>query len=201
MTLVPIGLCAVATPAQAAGPTCATHVASDFNGDGYADLATSAFGRTVGGQDSAGSVQIDYGSKSGIVAAKSKYFDQNSAGMPTAPEYQAFFGYALASGYFNNDCYADLAIGVPGADNSDGAVIVLHGSAAGLTTTGAQLISSPDSAADFGDALAAADFNGDGLDDLAVGESSVTQVRIYTAGASALPTSSTAFTESTFGMP
>ncbi len=198
--MVPVSVLAFSTSAAVASTGCATHVASDFNGDGYADLATDAFGRTVV-DEGAGSVQIDYGSKSGLVASKAQYFDQNSAGMPTSPSYDAFFGFSLASGYFNDDCYADLAIGVPGANNYDGAVIILHGSASGLSTTGAQLISSPDSAASFGEALAAGDFNHDGRADLAVGETGIAQVRVFNGGASQLSTSSVAFTEHTAGMP
>ncbi|HEY2792901.1 MAG TPA: FG-GAP repeat protein [Micromonosporaceae bacterium] len=199
--LVPVSVLGTGTSATAATTGCSTHVASDFNGDGYADLATGAYGRNVGGEDGAGSIQVDYGSKTGLVASKSQYFDQNSTGMPTAPEYQASFGWSLVSGYFNADCYADLAIGVPGTDNSNGGVIILDGSATGLSTTNAQLISSPDDAADFGDSLAVGDFNHDGHDDLAVGEPAIAQVRIFTGGGAQFPTASTAFTEQTRGMP
>ena len=40
---------------------------------------------------------------------------------------------------FNQDGFADLAIGVPGEDAAAGAISVLYGSAAGLTASGGQL--------------------------------------------------------------
>jgi FG-GAP repeat len=87
-----------------------------------------------------------------------------------------------ARGDFNNDGFADLAIGVPleGATFSmQGAVQVIYGSPSGLNPVaapghpGEQLLLQPDpwpqTAAGFGLALAVGDFNGDDFGDLAVG--------------------------------
>ena len=106
------------------------------------------------------------------------------------------FGNALASGDFNGDSYSDLAVGAPGQiayegeflfnDSRDcaGAVIVIYGSASGLSTTAieeqfwSQANSDVEGTAEgnegaecdnFGRPLAAGDFNNDGEDDLAVG--------------------------------
>jgi hypothetical protein len=77
---------------------------------------------------------------------------------------------------FNNDGFADLAVGVFG-ENPGGAVNVLYGTASGLTGTGSQFLTqdSPgvpggsEPGDSFGEALAVGDFDGDGFADLAVG--------------------------------
>ena len=87
-----------------------------------------------------------------------------------------YFGAAVATGDFNGDGYEDLATGAPwDGPGSEGSVVVSYGSEFGLTHVGAQLLSHigagiPDfEKAEFGFALAAGDFDGDGFDDLAVG--------------------------------
>lgn len=92
------------------------------------------------------------------------------------------FGQALAAGDFNGDGAEDLATGVPyddeapGGDVVDGgSVVVRYGSPGGgleagfATTVLRQLGVDAGPEEYFGAALAAADFNGDGFDDLAVG--------------------------------
>jgi disulfide bond formation protein DsbB len=82
---------------------------------------------------------------------------------------------------FNADGFADLAVGVPGEDvgsvSNAGGVSVLYGAAGGLTAAGNQfwtqdspgVLEAVEEEDQFGAALAAADFNGDGFADLAVG--------------------------------
>ena len=80
---------------------------------------------------------------------------------------------------FNGDGFHDMAVGVPFADDNEpdaGAVHVIFGSEFGLLAFGAEILTQDSLAIDaseeddrFGFALAAGDFNGDGLDDLAIG--------------------------------
>ncbi len=130
----------------------------------------------------------------------------------SAPEDYDNFGRALASGDFDGDGFADLAIGTPredvlvGAGNNivdAGTVTVLYGTADGLSTTAAQLfrqgwsgLAGTAEEGDFwGNALAVGDFDGDGYDDLAVGaplhdngHADVGEVQVIYGSASGLST-------------
>ncbi|MBP9146667.1 MAG: FG-GAP repeat protein [Thermoanaerobaculia bacterium] len=102
------------------------------------------------------------------------------------PEAGDRFGWALASGDFNGDGAEDLATGLPfddglgGSGLTDcGAVVIRYGVvgnglAGGLADTflsqfAAGSLNPPEVDDRFGYALAAGDFNGDGIDDLAIG--------------------------------
>ena len=149
----------------------------DFNDDGYDDLAIGVPGKDNG----AGEVRIAYGSATGLNGASFTHLSQAIG--PGNHETGDGFGFSLAAGDFNNDGYADLAIGHPTEDLelvsgtlvNAGAVSIYFGSAAGLTTTGAFIITDEDTVsaaqagAQFGFALAAGNFGGQPNDDLAIG--------------------------------
>ena len=160
-------LVSTATQAQAAA-ACA-RVGSDFNGDGRADLAVSAPYR----DENFGGVNVLYGAASGLSTSAAQYFTNKSKGIPRNRNVGGSdrFGESLASGYLDGDCYADLAISAA----SSSSLVVLYGSVAGLSTQRSQIFDRSDIQPDgeygslFGADLAAADFNGDGVDDLAAG--------------------------------
>jgi hypothetical protein len=164
-----------------------TLTAGDFNHDGFADLAAAAPFESVGGVTLAGAVSILPGSAGGLTSVGGRLFTQVAG----VPETDDAFGFALAAGDFNHNGIVDLAVGAPGevvgsADHA-GAVSVLQGSADGLTTIGGRLFTQVGGIVEpvdlFGAAVAAGDFNGNGVADLAVGASSERVGRIVDAGA------------------
>jgi hypothetical protein len=190
---IALWLTAALLPGSAAVAAPPRSVPSDFNGDGFADLAVGAPREDlpdVGGGEitDAGVVHVIFGSANGLVSNGNQLFRQcigfcrnNSTRAQPGDQ----FGHALAPGNFNGDSYSDLAIGIPGdkpgspGQDEAGAVQVLLGSAGGLTFTGGQYLTQcgtfcglggqPEAGDHVGWALAAGDFDADGRADLAIG--------------------------------
>jgi len=161
----------------------------DFNGDGKDDLAVGVpFEKTEDGLENPGTVNVIYGSSSGL-STTSPIFNQvwqQGSGLAEAPNNGDLFGWSLSSGDFNGDGKDDLAVGVPFESiagetiHSVGMVQVIYGSSSGLSATSPladqlweQGLNGLDDVAEsndnFGFSLSSGDFNGDGKDDLAVG--------------------------------
>src|SRR6186713_221630 len=123
---------AVWTAGSAHAADCATRVKSDFNGDGFADLAVGEPDRPAIGGGSRGALRVLYGTAAGLSSTNNQYLDATTTGLGTSvPGFS--FGSAVASGFFNDDCFADVVVGAGLADT----VVVLYGSASGLSTAGA----------------------------------------------------------------
>lgn len=162
-------------------PVSSALTGGDFDGDSYMDLAIGVPGETVEGKVGAGAVNIIYGSQNGLAAAGDQLWKQDTDGLMGTSEWGDHFGATLASGDFDGDGFADLAIGAPGetldGNANAGAVNILYGSAGGITTQRNQLLKQgvdnlpglSEKGDTFGAALATADFNHDGFADLAIG--------------------------------
>ncbi len=160
--------------------------AGSFRDDSiYSDLAVGIPGEDVDGENSAGAVQVFYGSAGGPSTSNDEIWSQ-SGSIAGAVEAGDQFGSSLTTGNFNGDLATDLAIGVTKEHidvdgiSDAGAVNVIYGSVGGLTTTGNQIFhqNSPsqssltglaENADQFGDTMVAGDVTYDQYDDLVVG--------------------------------
>jgi len=169
----------------AAGPA----LPSDFNGDGVEDRIIGVPSDGAEQIFRTGGVHVLYGPGPDGTAPVDQYFGLRNAPIgPLLKQHPGLFGAVMASGDFDRDGYADVAISVPGFDEPDvdaerinvGGVVVIYGTAGGLDPEGAQPVevwsqdhprvqgvSEDDDA--FGSALAVGDFDGDDHLDLAVG--------------------------------
>jgi hypothetical protein len=114
--------------------------------------------------------------------------NQDTAGVPGTAETGDQFGYSQESGDFNGDGFPDVAVSVPFEDTSPdtngGGIWIFFGSPTGLRTDNVQALNLQSTiytgkhAAYMGSSMAAGDFDGDGLDDLAFGLGPVEHVAL-----------------------
>ena len=162
----------------------------DYNGDGFDDLSVGVPREnptenvTLFRQ---GAIHAIYGSPGGlsnIAVLPDQFWTQDSKDVEDDAENDDYFGWSLSSGDYNGDGCDDLAVGVlnenVGSVVNAGAVNIIYGSPAGLTTTSLlpdqflvqgffNIEDVAERVDDFGATLSSGDYNGDGFDDLAIG--------------------------------
>jgi type II secretory pathway component GspD/PulD (secretin) len=164
------------------GKTPSAIVAADFNSDGHFDFAVTNFG------DSTVSVFLNDNAGTGTFTAAGPAF---STGVDSGP-------HAIATADFNGDGVPDLAV----VNQTAGNVAIFLGNASGTPLVGngtfTEKAPSPyvTGSAPFG--ITIADFNGDGIQDLAVTNQNSNTISVFLANASA---TNTAIGDGTFQTP
>ncbi|MGQ4385177.1 FG-GAP-like repeat-containing protein [Streptomyces sp. SAS_270] len=160
----------------------------DLDKDKHAEIVV---GHSVDGTDydvglpiKGGAVAVVHGGPNGVsTTRKPVWINQDTAGVPGVGEWHDGMGSGLSIGDTNGDGYPDVATGLPGEDfdgiTDAGSVLVLRGTANGLTGTGAKVFSQNTSGVPgtaekldrFGSETALVDADGDKKDGLVVGDS------------------------------
>lgn len=144
---------AAAAPMSAActRPGAAYQADNDIQDDSYPDFIVGVPRASVGGQASAGAVDIQSQGSGTTQHSDESLFAQ--FGKPTAGDE---FGAAVAvadldsTGGLASDSCADLVIGAPGADGGRGAIVLAHGSNSGITSDRAVVVTGVSAGEHFG---------------------------------------------------
>jgi len=217
----PTGIPASASPANASavltsdqpGARFGAAVAGigDVNGDGFADIAVSA--PSYDNATNGGAVFVFDGSLAGIGSGSNAAASAKLVGGQPSIE---FGSVVAAAGDANGDGYGDLVVGAQDYTDThtdEGAVLVYHGSANGIasgTLANANTkLEGGQANAFLGDGAiatagvaSAGDFNGDGYDDLVIGDSllTATPALLFLGGPSGIPSGSAATASGAFSI-
>jgi len=132
---------------------------ADFNGDGHDDLVvTDTDADDSDGISGAGALTVLKGGKDWLTDSGAQKFSLDTKGVAGVAEGGDKFGSALAPADYNGDKVADLAVGVPGKHDSQGATSMLYAGKQGLGPEnsilfGPDSLGYPKSSAAFGTAL------------------------------------------------
>ena len=149
----------------------------DFDNDGFQDLAIGSPGEDIGSVENAGLVHLIFGTDLGLTADTSIALWRGN-GLDLEPQEGEVLGFALAAGQFTENEEVDLAIGAPGrnltgADHAGVVLVVSLVDSIGISSEWSQASEGvpglPEEDDHFGWSLTAGNFDGEGLDELAVG--------------------------------
>lgn len=170
--------------------------AADFNNDGFSDLAVGApyDDEVVGSIYNSGAITVLYGSPAGLSVLGAQRLTQGSNGVPGQAEPGDRFGWSLSAQSSRVSLLPLLAVGAPGErmgrSFDAGVVVVLRGSAYGVSGNGSQVLTGPKDSSgrvragdQFGFSLAGGDLDDDEFEDLVVGMPYHTTTRLHGGGA------------------
>ena len=151
----------------------------DINGDGIEDVFAGVNARYTYGYS--GSVAVVFGQEPTFAdTVQVSALDGSDGFQIEGTLYYGNLGYSISSGDINGDGYDDIIIGAPGEDrdyNYQGEVMVIFGSSSfasvindvSLDGTNGFFLQGLSSSAYIGQSASSADLDGDGMDDLIVG--------------------------------
>jgi hypothetical protein len=161
-------------PLHLGNPLAFPLAVGDVNGDGYPDVfagdATAKHG---------GAIVVLFGGPDGLSVKRSQVVFEKQVYSPAGQD--DGFGYSVGIGHISGHHYPDVIVGAldqaAGGVRAAGAVLLLHGSAHGLSVAHPKRFTlatpgvpgRPSQGDQFGQALSVADFTGDGHDDMVVG--------------------------------
>ncbi|MGA4841037.1 integrin alpha pat-2 [Streptomyces sp. G45] len=153
----------------------------DLNGDGYQDFVGTPQEYDA---DNSGAISVTYGGPDGVSRTlPARVYDQDSPGVPGVDEKGDRWGTDVAIGDLDKDGYGDLVVGASWESATDpatavsGSVTMLRGSASGVTTKGAKVLtqnskgvpSTSEKSDHFGEAVTVVDADKNGAPEVYVG--------------------------------